>query len=77
MDDDELSYFRKPNVRRFLPEALTADVQAVFADETGGMGANAANRIPSLASDSHVKNLYWDVRRHNVSGHGMAPTSRV
>lgn len=36
------SYLDETNVGGLLAEALTADVQAVLADETGGVGANAA-----------------------------------
>lgn len=36
------SHLDKANVGRLLPEALAADVEAVLADETGAMGANAA-----------------------------------
>lgn len=42
---NELSYFCEPDIRRFLPEALTADVQPVLANETGWMGAYAAVMI--------------------------------
>ena len=36
------AYLDETNVGGLLTEALTADVQAVLADETGGVGANAA-----------------------------------
>jgi len=32
----------EPDIRRFFPEALPADVQAVLADQAGGMSADAA-----------------------------------
>jgi hypothetical protein len=35
-------YLDKSNVGALLPEALTADVQAVLADETSGVGADTA-----------------------------------
>ncbi len=40
--DNKLAYFCEPNIRRFLPKALTADVQPVLANETSRMGANTA-----------------------------------
>ena len=46
------AYLDETNVGGLLTEALTADVQAVLADETGGVGANAAveekNRQPDV-----------------------------
>ena len=41
----ELSYFCEADIRRLFPEALTADVQAVLANKTGGVGADTA--VPS------------------------------
>jgi hypothetical protein len=38
------------NVGGLLTEALTADVQAVLADETGLVGADTAVKEPMLAS---------------------------
>lgn len=38
----KFSYFREPDIRRFLPEALTADVQPILANETGRVSANTA-----------------------------------
>jgi hypothetical protein len=35
-------YLDESNVGALLPEALTADVQAILADETSGVGADAA-----------------------------------
>lgn len=37
-----MSYLGETNVGGLLTEALTADVQAVLADETSGVGADAA-----------------------------------
>jgi hypothetical protein len=44
LDDvqDFCSYLDEANVGGLLAEALTADVQAVLADETGLVGADAA-----------------------------------
>jgi hypothetical protein len=39
---DSLAYLDEANVGRLLTEALTADVEAVLADQTGLMGADAA-----------------------------------
>ena len=39
-----LTYLRKSNIRTLLPKALTADVQTVFAYQTGLMCADAAVR---------------------------------
>ena len=36
------SYLDETNVGGLLAEALTADVQAVLADQTSGVGADAA-----------------------------------
>jgi len=32
----------EPDILALLPEALTADVEAIFADQTSGVGANSA-----------------------------------
>lgn len=37
-----LTYLRKSNIRTLLPKALTADIQTVFAYQTGFMCADAA-----------------------------------
>lgn len=39
---DELPYLDESNIGALLSEALTADVEAVLADETGAVGADAA-----------------------------------
>ena len=39
-------YLDETNVGALLAEALTADVEAVLADETGRVGADAAVQIP-------------------------------
>jgi hypothetical protein len=36
------SYLDETNVLALFPEALTADVQAILADQTGFVGADAA-----------------------------------
>lgn len=38
----EEPHLRKSDILTLFPEALTADVEAVFADETGFVGADAA-----------------------------------
>ena len=43
------AYLDETNVGGLLTEALTADVQAVLANETGGVGANAAVEEKSSA----------------------------
>lgn len=50
------AYLDETNVGGLLTEALTADVQAVLADETGGVGANAAvkGKVVSQMSSSDV-----------------------
>lgn len=57
-------YLCESNILSLLPEALTADVQAVLADETGPMRADAAIeenvvsfQLPSFtqASSSHIR----------------------
>ena len=37
-------YLGEADILRFLPEALTADVEAVFPDQSGLVGADAAER---------------------------------
>jgi hypothetical protein len=46
-----LSEFCETNILGILSEALTADIEPVFADETGDVSADAADvklRIPEL-----------------------------
>lgn len=43
------SYLDETNVGGLLAEALTADVEAVLADQTSGVGADAAVRIMSAS----------------------------
>lgn len=38
------THLDESNILRLLPEALTADVQAIFADETSGVCADAATK---------------------------------
>ena len=38
----QIPYLGEPDISRLLSEALTADVEAVFADETGLVCADAA-----------------------------------
>jgi hypothetical protein len=52
-----LSYLDETNVRSLLPKALTADVQTVFADETGAMGADSAVVI-ELVSVLNLSKLF-------------------
>ena len=55
------AYLDETDVGGLLTEALTADVQAVLADETGGVGANAAveekNRQPDVLFDCVIPSL--------------------
>jgi hypothetical protein len=44
-----MPYLGESNISTLLPEALTADVEAVFADETGLVGADAAVQISQSA----------------------------
>lgn len=37
-----MSYLDEPDILALFPEALTADVEAIFADQTGLVGANTA-----------------------------------
>lgn len=41
-------YLDESDISCLLPEALTANVEAVLANETGLVGANAADRSVSL-----------------------------
>jgi len=53
-----LSHLDESNVGRLLPEALTADVQAVFADKTSLVRADtAATRAFSEGARTRVPNL--------------------
>ena len=48
------AYLDEPDVLRLFPEALAADVEAILANETSGVGADAAKR------DSHKhKHMIW------------------
>lgn len=40
---ETLVYLREPNILALLPKALTADIEAVFSDEAGFVGADAAS----------------------------------
>ena len=42
------SYLDETNVLALFPEALTADVQAILADQTGFVGADAAVREKTI-----------------------------
>jgi hypothetical protein len=42
-----VAYLDEANVSGLLTEALTADVEAVLADETGLVGADTAVRLES------------------------------
>jgi hypothetical protein len=44
------SYLDESDVGSLLSEALTADVEAVLADETGSVGADTADRSISIYS---------------------------
>lgn len=35
------TYLREPDILTLLPEALSANIEAVFSDETGFVGADA------------------------------------
>ena len=72
----EISYFCESNIGRFLSEALTADIQAVLADKTGGVSADAAKTITSLASVFLVKCSQLKAKeRRQLSGLVVAPMS--
>ena len=43
------SYLDETNVGGLLAEALTADVEAVLADQTSGVGADAAVEVMSAS----------------------------
>jgi len=43
-----MPYLDEANVGGLLTEALTADVEAVLADKTGLVGADAAVNVPSV-----------------------------
>jgi hypothetical protein len=53
------SYLDETNVLALFPEALTADVQAILADQTGFVGADAAVRkhTRQYGSSSQSSNL--------------------
>lgn len=64
------------NVGGLLTEALTADVQAVLADETGLVGADTAVRNPMLAPCPLHATLYLPILRDFILFHfgvGYAP----
>ena len=65
---NELSYFCESDIRRFLPKALTADVQSVLANEAGRMGADTAIMSPSSAFAFHLDTLASGVWARNLSG---------
>ena len=46
------TYLHKPNILALFPEALSADVEAIFADETGFVGADAA--VDCEISNQHI-----------------------
>ena len=48
------SYLDETNVGGLLAEALTADVEAVLADQTSGVGADAAVEVMSASVASHI-----------------------
>src|SRR5690242_15599841 len=50
----DLAYLDKSNVGGFFSEALTADVQAILADETSFVCADTAIEIISSNSSSHA-----------------------
>lgn len=53
-----MPYLDEPNVLALLPEALTADVQAILADQTGRVGADAA--VERKEQCQHIFFLlYW------------------
>lgn len=59
----ELSYLGEADVVGLLAEALTADVQAVLADETSLVGADTASGM-SVTMSIHVLSIHvLDVRR--------------
>jgi hypothetical protein len=56
-----LSEFCETNILGILSEALTADIEPVFADETGDVSADAAVvrlRIPELVFGTIGGNLF-------------------
>lgn len=57
----EGSYLGEANVGSLLTEALTADVEAVLADQTGGVGADTA--IQSTLPLAHLVLSSWLVDR--------------
>ena len=48
------TYLDEANVGALLAEALTADVEAVLADQTSGVGADAAVEVMSASVASHI-----------------------
>ena len=54
------SYLDETNVLALFPEALTADVQAILADQTGFVGADAAVRERKYTSA-------WFFINHHIS----------
>lgn len=59
---DPHTHFREPDIRRFFPEALTADVQSVLADQTGRVGADTAIIRLLSASASYIETLWLGVQ---------------
>ena len=69
-----VAYLGEANVVGLLPEALTADVQAVLADETSWVRADTANRksahyIPILPQFL----LFMCVFSSNITYHSLEP----
>lgn len=50
-------YLGETDVGRLLSKALTANVQAVLADETGLVGADAAADLSVLTFSNHISSL--------------------
>ena len=40
------AYLDEPNILAFLPEALSAEIQTIFSDETGPVFANSTVEVP-------------------------------
>lgn len=54
---NRIPYLHKADVVRLLTEALTANVEAVLADQTGPVGADTAVREVSVSNLGHPSEI--------------------
>ena len=54
-------YLNETNIGALLPEALAADIETVLADQTSGVGADAAIHIVSHCPPFHLFSTQDDI----------------